>query len=220
MHEEIAVENAALSRDKHIEESVIVKPPTIGPETAETITGVSEHLLTTMPQLPPRPVPVGRCSTKLQEKIRFLLELKHRKNLDFNTSIQKRKSFKDPGMYKILLSFLNLDEYGSNFSKGLFDPTGWREESFYDNLSKAQKEAYKEKEREKAKQARARIEFVSGTKTAAKRPARGERPKKRKRRWDVGPAPAVVKTAAPQPKVGFLSASDVTSAAKKLKRWH
>lgn len=172
----------------------------------------------TMPQLPPEPT--GRCSNKLQEKIIDLLEKKHRKNLDLNTNIQNRKDFRNPSIYKKLLSYLNLDETGSNYPKSLFDPTCWTEESYYENLSKVQKEAYEKKEKEKAKQARTHVEFLSGT----KKPTQGEEPKKRKSKWDVSvvPAAAPVKTATPPTGVGGLGPSvtaavDLTSAAKKPK---
>ncbi|CAH3189308.1 unnamed protein product [Porites evermanni] len=170
----------------------------------------------TMPQLPPEPT--GRCSNKLQEKIIDLLEKKHKKNLDLNTNIQNRKDFRNPSIYKKLLSYLNLDETGSNYPKSLFDPTCWTEESYYENLSKVQKEAYEKKEKEKAKQARTHVEFLSGT----KKPNQGEEPKKRKSKWDVSVVPAPVKTATPPTRVGGLGPSvvaavDLTSAAKKPK---
>ncbi|KAL9979596.1 hypothetical protein ACROYT_G017277 [Oculina patagonica] len=171
----------------------------------------------TMPQLPPEPE--GRCSNKLQEKILKLLEKKHRENLDLNTNIQNRKDFRNPSIYKKLVSFLNIDETGSNYPKSLFDPTCWTEDSYYENLSKAQKEAYERKEKEKAKQARTQVEFVSGT----KKPITGEETKKRKSKWDVSAVPAPpVKTATPPTKVGVLgsgvtSTSDITFAAKKPK---
>lgn len=172
---------------------------------------------TEMPQLPPEPA--GRCSNKLQEKIMKLLEKKHRENLDLNTNIQKRKDFRNPSIYQKLVEFLNINEKGSNYPKSLFDPTCWTEEPCYENLSKAQKEAYERKEKEKAKQAKTQVEFVSGT----RKPASGEEPKKRKSKWDVSAGPVLpVKTATPPTKVGVMgpsviSTSDVMSAAKKPK---
>lgn len=171
-----------------------------------------------MPQLPPEPV--GRCSNTLQEEIRKLLEKKHEENIDLNTNIQKRKDFRNPSIYKKLVSYLNLDETGSNYPKSLFDPSSFTEESFYENLSKAQKEAYEKKEKERAKQARTHVEFVSGTKKANS----GEEPRKRKSKWDISAAPApapAVKTATPPTKVGAVGpgvtlASDAVKKAKVL----
>lgn len=169
-----------------------------------------------MPQLPPEPV--GRCSNKLQEEIRKLLEKKHEENIDLNTSIQNRKDFRNPSIYKKLVSYLNLDETGSNYPKSLFDPSSFTEESFYENLSKVQKEAYEKKEKERAKQARTHVEFVSGTKKANS----GEEPRKRKSKWDISAAPApAVKTATPPTKVGAVGpgvtlASDAAKKAKVL----
>lgn len=188
-------------------------------ETAEDSGAVKPNPIPsiTMPQLPPEPA--GRCSNKLQEKITKLLEKKHRENLDLNTNIQIKKNFRNPSIYKKLLSYLNLDETGSNYPKSLFDPTCWTEESYYENLSKAQKEAYEKKEKEKAKLSRTSVEFVSGT----KKPTQGEEPKKRKSKWDVSAAPApAVRTATPPTNVGILgpgvaATNDITSAAKKPK---
>lgn len=169
-----------------------------------------------MPQLPPEPV--GRCSNALQEEIRKLLEKKHEENIDLNTNIQNRKDFRNPSIYKKLVSYLNLDETGSNYPKSLFDPSSFTEESFYENLSKAQKEAYEKKEKERAKQARTHVEFVSGTKKANS----GEEPRKRKSKWDISAAPApAVKTATPPTKVGAVGpgvtlASDAAKKAKVL----
>lgn len=168
-----------------------------------------------MPQLPPEPT--GRCSNSLQEKIQTLLEKTHQENLDLNTNIQNRKDYRNPSIYKKLLQFLNIDETGSNYPKSLFDPTCWPEESYYENLSKAQKEAYERKEKEKAKQARTQVEFVSGTKKAGT-----EEPKKRKSKWDQTAVPAPsVKTATSPAKVGVqgpvVSSSIDINAAKKPK---
>jgi len=235
--EEKSSEEKEPSKDEGNGESIVMKPSVPVPEVnisdaAEEETSVEKDSAKAddssavktntipaikMPQLPPEPT--GRCSNKLQEKILKLLEKKHREDLDLNTSIQKRKDFRNPSIYKKLLSYLNLDETGSNYPKNLFDPTGWTEESFYENLSKAQKEAYEKKEKEKAKQARTQVEFVSVTKKLAS----GEEPKKRKSKWDVSAVPVPpVKTATPPTKVGALApsvaaSSDVTSAAKKPK---
>lgn len=178
-------------------------------ETSNSITDIK------MPQLPPEPT--GRCSNALQDKIRSLLEKTHQEKLDLNTNIQNRKDYRNPSIYKKLLQFLNIDETGSNYPKSLFDPTCWPEESYYESLSKAQKEAYERKEKEKAKQARTQVEFVSGTKKSG-----AEEPKKRKSKWDVSAAPAPpVKTATPPVKVGaqgsVVSSSIDISAAKKPK---
>ncbi|PFX30314.1 SAP30-binding protein-like [Stylophora pistillata] len=170
-----------------------------------------------MPQLPPEPT--GRCSNSLQEKVQTLLEKTHQENLDLNTNIQNRKKYRNPSIYKKLLQYLNIDETGSNYPKSLFDPTCWPEESYYENLSKAQKEAYERKEKEKAKQARTQVEFVSGTKKAG---TGTEEPKKRKSKWDQTAVPATsVKTATPPAKVGVqgpvVSSSIDINAAKKPK---
>lgn len=238
LHEEKLNEEQEPSEEvRNVEETVDIKP--LAPEAEHIPAGPTEELdseekgsdtakdassvktstipVIKMPQLPPEPV--GRCSNKLQEKIIKLLEKKHKGNLDLNTNIQTRKDFRNPSIYKKLLSYLNLDESGSNYPKSLFDPSSFTEESYYENLSKAQKEAYEKKEKEKAKQARTHVEFVSGT----KKPNAGEEPRKRKSKWDISAAPAPVKTATPPTKVGVPGpgvalASDAVNAANAAKK--
>lgn len=136
-------------------------------------------------QLPPEPP--GRCSTALQEKIVALLEKKNRLGLDLNKNVQARKDFRNPSIYDKLVQFCNLDEFGTNYPEHLFNPKEWGEESYYDNLLKAQKKAYEKKEKAKL----GKVEFVTGTKRPAAASTVGtttgqEPPKKqRKSKWDV-----------------------------------
>ena len=136
-------------------------------------------------QLPPEPT--GRCATALQEKIVALLEKKNRLGIDLNKNVQARKDFRNPSIYEKLVQFCNLDEFGTNYPEHLFNPKEWGEESYYDNLLKAQKKAYEKKEKAKL----GKVEFIIGT----KRPAAastvgtttGQEPQKkqRKSKWDV-----------------------------------
>jgi len=142
-------------------------------------------------ELPPEPS--GRCSNKLQDKITRLLVKKHKENIDLNASVQNRKLFRNPSIYEKLVKHCSINETGTNYPESLFDISSWTEESFYDNLAKAQKEAYEKKEKEKLK-GRAQVEFVSGTKKSA---AGGEEGKKRKSKWDVSASGVAMKPASP-----------------------
>jgi hypothetical protein len=134
------------------------------------------------------PEPQGRCSNTLQVKIVSYLQ-KKAVGVDFGESIQNRKDFRNPSIYEKLVSFCNLDEFGSNYPEDNYNPHEWGDESLYKNLRKAQMKAYEKKER--AKLERTKVEFVTGT----KRPAPvavitgsgAEIVKKpRRSKWDIG----------------------------------
>jgi len=134
-------------------------------------------------QLPPE-LP-GRCSNALREKITAFLQKKDRLGIGFNENVQKRKDIRNPSIYEKLVQKCKLDEFGTNYPEHLFNPREWGEESYFDNLQKAQKKAYEKKE--KAKLERTKIEFVTGTKRpAASASSAQEPPKKpRKSKWDI-----------------------------------
>jgi hypothetical protein len=54
---------------------------------------------------------------------------------DFNSSIQSTKSFGNPMVMDKLITSLEIDQYGSNFSREAFDPKGFPAEGFYDELA-------------------------------------------------------------------------------------
>ena len=145
-------------------------------------------------ELPPEPT--GRCSNKLQDKITRLLEKKQNENIDLNANVQNRKLFRNPSIYEKLVKHCSINETGTNYPESLFDINSWTEESFYENLAKAQKEAFEKKEKEKLK-GRTQVEFVSGTKKSTT----GDEAKKRKSKWDVSASGIAVKPATPPVKV-------------------
>lgn len=143
-------------------------------------------------QLPPEPP--GRCSKTLQEKIARMMEKKRTQHMNLNEYVQRKKEFRNPSIYDKLVNFIGIDEHGTNFPKELYDPSIWGPESYYEALSKAQKDYNTQKEREKLK--KTHVEFVSGTKkpvpsSAPNVTASGVPEKKSK--WDqkVPPAPKV-----------------------------
>ncbi len=136
-------------------------------------------------KLPPEPE--GRCSRSLQQKIARMLERKHIGNLSLNEHVQKKKDFRNPSIYEKLVGYCSIDEYGTNYPRSLFNPTSWGPESYYDALSKAQKEAHDKKEKEKQK--RGHVEFIKATK---KLPSSGmaaaASDEKKISKWDSKPA--------------------------------
>lgn len=134
-------------------------------------------------KLPPEPE--GRCSKSLQEKVAKMMAKKN-SGMNVNDYVQKKKEFRNPSIYEKLVSFIGIDEHGTNFPRHLYDPTIWGPESYYDSLAKTQKEHHDKKEKEKLK--RAHVEFVTGTKkvpTTQDKPASNN---DKKSKWDQGPS--------------------------------
>lgn len=133
------------------------------------------------------PEPTGRCSKMLQEKVAKMLDKKN-SGMNVNEYLQKKKAFRNPSIYEKLVSYIGIDEHGTNFPKHIYDPDMWGPESFYDALAKTQKEHHDKKEKEKRESKRAQVEFVTGTKkipTSSNQPVSTIPEKKSK--WDQGP---------------------------------
>ncbi|XP_072045031.1 SAP30-binding protein-like [Amphiura filiformis] len=102
------------------------------------------------------PEPKGRCSKQLQEKIIRC----YRKYDNMNPKIQNNKEFRNPSIYEKLISYLSIDQLGTNYPKEMYDPHVWEESSYYEALSKAQKEDMAKREKEKKE--KTKVEFVMG----------------------------------------------------------
>ncbi|XP_077978336.1 SAP30-binding protein-like [Glandiceps talaboti] len=158
------------------------------------------HLPTEDIQLPPEPP--GRCSNHLQDKMTSFF----RRGSDLNGMIQKRKDFRNPSIYEKLISFLGIDEFGTNYPNDVFDPHSWTEDSYYEALAKAQKEDMAK--REKERKDRTKVEFVSGTVKKIALPgtvSTDDPTKKRKSKWDQSGTTAAVTL--PKPTITVVTTS-------------
>jgi len=138
-------------------------------------------------QLPPEPE--GRCSKQLQEKIAAMLKKKQRDGLNLNEYIEMKKDFRNPSIYEKLISFIGIDEHGTNFPRKLYDPSIWGPDSHYDELARKQKEYAKEKEKERLQKQRTQVDFVTGTKKPAVSAAPSSTSSEKKSKWDQKVAP-------------------------------
>lgn len=130
------------------------------------------------------PEPPGRCAPALQEKIARLYERKVRDGRDMNASIQMRKDFRNPSIYEKLIAYCGIDELGTNYPPETYDPHSWGPDSYYEELSRRQKEEMDKREREK----KTKVEFLTGT---------AKKPEPRKSKWDVGGTQPVLGVARP-----------------------
>ncbi|CAF0976724.1 unnamed protein product [Rotaria sordida] len=108
------------------------------------------------------PEPAKSCSTKLQEKFEEYYKRFKKTGVDQNVRIQELKDFRNPCMYEKMISHLGIDEIGTNFPQELYDPHWWGKESYYEELSKAQK--LEMDRREKERRERTKISFTPGVK--------------------------------------------------------
>ena len=53
-----------------------------------------------------------------------------------NAHIKETKKFKNPSIYEFLIEKFGIDETGTNFPKGVFDPHAYEENCFYDKLGR------------------------------------------------------------------------------------
>ncbi|CAG0920889.1 unnamed protein product [Notodromas monacha] len=154
---------------------------------------VEEEVLVDGIFLPPEPK--QRCSKDLEAFFADLFE-KKRRGIDPNASILQRKDFRNPSLYEKLISYCQLEEFGTNFPPELYDPTRWGSESYYDELGKAQKADMERREKERQ---RTKVEVIAGTAkkltstSTATAPASvpGVAEERKRSKWDqVGTNPA------------------------------
>ena len=126
------------------------------------------------------------CSKPLREKVRKFLKLKDQ-GQSINGKISKMKDLRNPYILEHLLTRHDLDELGSNYPAGQFDPHGFDSGEFHEALQTAQYERMKPQGGQKGI-----IEFTSNSKaepsnipgTTAE--GQGGGPRRNSSRWDVG----------------------------------
>ncbi|KAL1212826.1 hypothetical protein V5N11_019275 [Cardamine amara subsp. amara] len=126
---------------------------------------------TLLDQFLPRP-PKEKCSEELQRKIDKFLSLK-KMGKSFNAEVRNRKEYRNPDFLLHAVSYQDIDQIGSCFSKDVFDPYGYDPSDFCDALEVDMKHERERKEQESKKSQK--LDFVSagtqpGTVFAAQKP--------------------------------------------------
>lgn len=141
------------------------------------------------------PEPSAKCPKELQDIIAKFYSRMVNEGLDMNRLIQDKKNFRNPSIYEKLIQFCDINELDTNYPPEIYDPLRWGKESYYDELSKAQKQEMDRREKEK-KDKLSKIDFISGV---AKK-SESDDEKKRKSKWDqAGPNMSSNKTTMKQP---------------------
>ncbi|KAL8090824.1 uncharacterized protein LOC141698426 [Apium graveolens] len=106
------------------------------------------------------PPPKEKCSDELQEKIVKFLTLKKTTGRSFNAEVRNRKEYRNPDFLLHAVTYQDIDQIGSCFSKDVFDPHGYDKSDFYDEIEADMKRDMERKEQEKKKSQK--IEYISG----------------------------------------------------------
>ncbi|KAF3584247.1 hypothetical protein F2Q69_00028282 [Brassica cretica] len=111
------------------------------------------------------PPPKEKCSEELQRKIDKFLSLK-KMGKSFNNEVRNRKEYRNPDFLLHAVSYQDIDQTGSCFSKYVFDPNGYDLSDFCDAIELDMKHERERKEQESKKNQR--LDFVSvGTQPGA-----------------------------------------------------
>ncbi|XP_042486701.1 SAP30-binding protein-like isoform X2 [Macadamia integrifolia] len=105
------------------------------------------------------PPPKAKCPEQLQEKINKFLSYK-RAGKSFNAEVRNRKDYRNPDFLLHAVSYQDIDQIGSCFSKEVFDPHGYDKSDYFDELEADMKREMERKGQEMKKNQR--LEFVSG----------------------------------------------------------
>ncbi|KAK9068474.1 hypothetical protein SSX86_012588 [Deinandra increscens subsp. villosa] len=106
------------------------------------------------------PPPTTKCSDELQEKITKFLLLKKKSGRSFNSEVRNRKEYRNPDFLLHAVTYQDIDQIGSCFSKYVFDPHGFEKADYYDAIEADLKRELERKEQEKKKNQK--IDFLSG----------------------------------------------------------
>lgn len=119
----------------------------------------------TKPNLDIPPSPPGSPNLGADQKFAHFLELK-KQGVHFNAKLASSSALKNPSLLPKLMDFAGLDEpqqYATTLPVDLWDPAGFPEWAYKEELLKFQQSTLKRKEEEKAKASRESIDFVSAT---------------------------------------------------------
>jgi hypothetical protein len=89
-----------------------------------------------------------------------------KQGVHFNEKLAKSPALKNPSMLQKLMDFADIDEagqYATTLPKELWDPKGFPEWAYKEELAKSQQNVLKKKEDEKTRGQRESVDFVPAT---------------------------------------------------------
>ncbi|XXG67477.1 hypothetical protein AAC387_Pa06g0818 [Persea americana] len=148
-YEIIATKENAVSGSKEVQNDDVA---TVSTEMANENVDPLEKFLPTPPKT--------KCPEELQKKINKFLELK-KKGISFNADLRNRKDYRNPDFLLHAVSYQDIDQIGTCFSKDVFDPHGYDKSDYYDEIEADMKREMERKEQERKKSPK--VDFVPGS---------------------------------------------------------
>lgn len=105
------------------------------------------------------PPPKEKCSEELQERIIKFLGLKKAGRI-YNAEVRNRKEYRNPDFLLHAVTYQDIDQIGSCFSKDVFDPHGYDKSDFYDEIEADMRREMQRKEEERKRSQK--VDFISG----------------------------------------------------------
>ncbi|XP_068645072.1 uncharacterized protein [Aristolochia californica] len=124
------------------------KPAAGSPESPKEVDALEKFL---------PPTPMTKCSEELQEKINKFLAYK-RAGKSINADLRNRKDYRNPDFLLHAVTYQEIDQIGTCFSKDVFDPNGYDPSDYYDRIEADMKREMEKKEQERKKSQK--VEFV------------------------------------------------------------
>ncbi|GMY37513.1 SAP30-binding protein [Fagus crenata] len=101
------------------------------------------------------PPPKAKCSEELQRKINKFLDYK-KGGKSFNAEVRHRKDYRNPDFLLHAVTYQDIDQIGSCFSKDVFDPHGYDKSDYYVEIEVDMRREEQEKKKTQ------KVDFVSG----------------------------------------------------------
>lgn len=138
-------------------DSAIADPEIAQNEACDVVTEGDQNYDPLTSFLPSRVT--AKCSIELQNKINLFLAYK-KEGISFNAALRNRKDYRNPDFLQHAVSFHDIDQIGTCFSKDVFDPHGYDRSDYYDEIEADMKREMERKELERKRSPK--VEFVSG----------------------------------------------------------
>lgn len=129
--------------------------------------------LPTVPNYDIPPSPPGSPVASTNAKFKHFLELK-KQGTHFNEKLAKSAALKNPSLMQKLMDFADIDEaeqYATTLPQDLWNPTGFPEYAYKEELAKSQQKILKEREAKKVRGQREALDFVPATASGETRDA-------------------------------------------------
>ncbi|KAF3651555.1 putative nucleobase-ascorbate transporter 2-like [Capsicum annuum] len=96
---------------------------------------------------------------QIQDKFKKFLDLK-KTGRSFNAEVRNKKAYRNPDFLLHAVTYHDIDQIGSCFSKDVFDPHGYDKSDFYDEIEADMRREMERREQERKRSPK--VDFISG----------------------------------------------------------